>query len=269
MSGSPERGDLYSRVDYRRMVAWERRIRREGPFLLRLLEEAPDDSVLDLGCGTGEHVAFFAGRGARAVGIDPSPSMIEAARSHEEAGHGRFLLGEARDAPELLAGEQQFGLAICLGNVLPHVREDQALEAFLGAVHDLLLPGGIFLVQLLDYERILREGIRHLPLDFRRGDDGEEIVFLRLLEPQSDGTLLFFPTTLVIDPDADEPVRVKGSKRVSLRPWTRADLDPAFDAAGFDVRWHGDLQGGAFDAAGAVDLVALARRRPDRDVRGR
>ena len=40
-------GDPYSRVEYRRVIAWDRRIAREGPFLRRLLQSAPDRSVLD------------------------------------------------------------------------------------------------------------------------------------------------------------------------------------------------------------------------------
>ena len=253
--------DPYSRVDYRRVVAWESRIRREGPFLLRLLADAPDASVIDLGCGTGEHVAFFAEHGARSVGIDRSPAMIEKARSYERTGTGRFLAGDAADAADLLSAESPFGLALCLGNVLPHVPDAAALAALLGAAHDVLRPGGLCLIQLLNYERILAEGARHLPLSFRAGDDGEEIVFLRLLRPLPDGSLEFFPTTLVLDPESEEPVRVQGTKRIRLRPWTRRELAPAFDAAGFDVRWCGDMVGGAYAAGESTDLVIVGRRR--------
>ena len=61
MSEDPNRpNDPYSRTEYRRMVAWDARIERESPFLLRILDKAPAKSLVDLGCGTGEHVAFFA-----------------------------------------------------------------------------------------------------------------------------------------------------------------------------------------------------------------
>ena len=253
--------DPYSRTEYRRLIAWEKRIAREAPFLERQLAGAPDRSVLDIGCGTGEHTAFFARAGARAVGLDRSESMLEAARDHEARGEGRFLEGDVLDAHELLAGEAPFGLAICLGNMLPHVLEDVELAAFVAAVHDHLAPGGTFLLQILNYERILSHGVRALPVNVRPGEGNEEIVFLRLLKPGPDGSLLFFPTTLVLDPEADHPVRVEGTKRVPLRPWTRRDLVPAFDAAGFDVRWHGDMEGGAFEPTHSSDLVVVARRR--------
>ena len=68
--------DLYSRVDYRRFVAWPKRIRREAPFLMEVLEKAPTRSVIDLGCGTGEHCRFLAGEGFEAVGLDRSASML-------------------------------------------------------------------------------------------------------------------------------------------------------------------------------------------------
>lgn len=253
--------DPYARIAYRRVIAWERRIEREGPLLRRLLADAPDRSVIDLGCGSGEHVAFFAAEGARAVGIDRSESMIEAARVHERAGLGRFLLGAVEGAPALLAEEPAFGLALCLGNVLPHVPDREALDAFLGAVHAVLRPEGVFLLQLLDYERILANGDRHLPLSFGDGDGGEEIVFLRLLRSTAGGRLLFFPTTLVLDPDADAPVRVEATKRIELTPWTRARLEPAFDAAGFDVDWRGDMAGRPYVEGASADLVGIARRR--------
>ena len=63
MSDDPNRpDDEYSRVNYRRLIAWKKRIVREAPFLRSLLGRAPDRSVIDLGCETGEHGAFFSRR---------------------------------------------------------------------------------------------------------------------------------------------------------------------------------------------------------------
>lgn len=254
-------GDPYSRAEYRRVIAWDRRIAREGPFLRRLLDQAPDPSVLDLGCGTGEHVAFFASRGARAMGLDRSEAMIEAAQDHAARGEGCFVLGEACDAGRLLSGEAPFGLAICLGNMLPHLQDAAALEAMLCAVRDQLLPGGIFLVQLLNYERIVGEGIRTLPVNVRPGDDGREIVFVRVMTPLPDRRLAFYPMTLELDPDADEPISVRSSRRVDLRAWEADELDSHFEAAGFRLTRYGDMTAGPYEPKRSADLVLVATRR--------
>ena len=251
--------DQYSRVNYRRLIAWEKRITREAPFLLSLLGRAPERSVIDLGCGTGEHVAFFSGVEVRAVGLDRSEAMIEAAKDHEEAGNGRFVLGDATEARAALGDEPPFGLAICLGNVLPpYVTEDADLASFLASAHDVLMPGGLLLLQILNYEGILVTGKRHLPVNVRPGDEGKEIVFLRLISAGNAGRVLFFPATLELDPDADEPLSITTSRRVELRAWTRADLTPALAAAGFDAVFYGDMAGGAFVLEDSADLVVVA-----------
>jgi len=251
--------DPYARSEYRRLIAWEARIKREGPFLTEALERAPERSVLDVGCGTGEHTAFFARLGARSMGIDRSEEMISRAKDYEARSEGRFLLGDVTRAPELRK-EPPFGLAICLGNMLPHIIEEATLEALLNAVRDALLPGGLLVLQILNYRRILDQGIRHLPVNFREGDGEEEIVFLRLIKPVSSQRILFFPTTLVVDAEGSEPVSVRRTKRVELRPWTAEQLVPAFEGAGFQVELHGDLEGGEFVEQESHDLVLVAVR---------
>jgi trans-aconitate methyltransferase len=51
-----------------------------GDDLIDLLQVAPDEEILDVGCGTGDHVARLAQLGARVQGVDASPDMIEQAR---------------------------------------------------------------------------------------------------------------------------------------------------------------------------------------------
>jgi SAM-dependent methyltransferase len=45
--------------------------------------------VLDLGCGTGRHLAFLASRGHRPVGLDLSPHMLAEAAANSRAGRAR------------------------------------------------------------------------------------------------------------------------------------------------------------------------------------
>jgi glycine/sarcosine N-methyltransferase len=270
MSDPPTPEDPYARLDYRRLIAWGPRIQREASFLRMLLNRAPDRSVVDLGCGTGEHTAFFAREGARAIGLDRSEEMLRRAREHEERGDGRFVAGDIRSAAATLSGEPRFGLAISLGNTLPHLLEDDDLRGFLASARDLLLPGALLLIQILNYRGILDRGVRHLPLDFRPSGEGaegkekhdgtNEIVFLRLMKPVSDRRILFFPTTLTLDPESEEPVRVERTRRVELRPWTAEELVRELGALGFRAELHGDMEGGAFDPASSRDLVIVAVR---------
>jgi SAM-dependent methyltransferase len=47
---------------------------------LRLLADVAGKDVLELGCGTAYFSAWLARRGARAVGVDPTPAQLETAR---------------------------------------------------------------------------------------------------------------------------------------------------------------------------------------------
>ena len=250
--------DPFAGASYRSLVAWPQRLRREGPFLDRAFSGLPDRSVADLGCGTGEHARLLAARGLRVAGLDISESMLESAREEAVPPNLSFHLGDLRDADRVLG--PGFGGALCLGNTLAFLLDEAELRRALAAVSRLLLPRGRLLFQVLNYERIRARGERHLPLNFNDAA-GETIVFLRLMDLREGGRVLFFPTTLRFRPDADPPVEVVRARRVPLRGWTRGELLPFLEEAGFgEVESFGDMEGGPFDARESRDLVVQAQK---------
>jgi SAM-dependent methyltransferase len=254
--------DPYRRLSYRRLIAWPQRLERERPFLEGELTKAPEPSLLDLGCGTGEHAALFASLGWRTVGVDRSEEMIEKSRDYEDRhppNGPRFVRGDFAELPTLV--DESFGAALCLGNVLPHV-EDAELERSLTAWAARLLPGARLILQLVNYERLREQGLRHLPINFREHPEGEgEIVFVRLVTPAGARHVLFHPTTLELRPGDEPPLEIKATKEVRLRSWTLPELEPLFVAAGFSVdAVYGDMAQGAFDRSSSSDLVIVLVR---------
>jgi SAM-dependent methyltransferase len=247
--------DPYSRLSYRRLIAWPARIQREAPFLREVLASAPSKRLLDLGCGTGEHARFLQAEGFDVTGVDASEAQLAQAR---EAGPGpEFVKGDLSDLGAAVTGP--FGAAISLGNSLPHLHEEE-MSSFLDYLARLLLPGAPVLFQVLNYDRILDARVTSLPLNVRE-DEGERVVFLRLMDPRPDGTVLFNPTTLRWRPGEEPPVEVVTGKNVLLKGWRRAELEAALGAAGFRVEVvFGGMRREPWDAAASSDTVVLARR---------
>ena len=259
----PDPSNPYSRLNYRRLIAWPARIEREWPFLETALARAPAKTVIDLGCGTGEHARHLASRGFKAFGIDRSEEQIAEAgdyeREFDECGP-RFLLGEIADLPRLT--EERFGAALCLGNVLPHL-EDRELAVALEGLASRTLPGSRLIMQLINYERVFARDIRSLPVNVR--DDPEsptdEIAFVRLMTRDGDRHVRFYPMTLAVRPDREPPIELKAAKEVRLRAWRQKDLAAALKDAGFQIEsTYGDMVGGKHEAANSADLVVVARR---------
>lgn len=254
-------GDPYSRLDYRRMIAWPKRIAREWPLLRETLGDPSEKSVtrriLDLGCGTGEHSRFLAEKGYEVVGVDRSTSLLDRAAAEPSMPHLRFVQADLEDLGDAVSGA--FDGAICLGNTLPHLRRRAELTRFLVHLRGLLKASRPLVIQLLNYDRIRAHGVRHLPLSFHSDEKGET-VFLRLMQAHDDGRVDFFPTSLALDPERDPPLEVVSSQRVELRGWRVGELELVVRRAGFEtVRALGSFADEAFDPDESSDLILIAR----------
>jgi ubiquinone/menaquinone biosynthesis C-methylase UbiE len=100
----------------------------------------PDDVVLDVGCGPGDHLFALARELRQGIGVDLSPAMIAAARARAEAVPGASRLRFAIDDANQLAGirDASIDLALCIG-ALEHMLDKPAA---LASIHRALKPGG-------------------------------------------------------------------------------------------------------------------------------
>lgn len=70
----------------------------ENELIVKLLSPQPGERLLDIGCGTGTHLNFFADMELYVTGLDPSPYMLDIAR--QKLGHRAELRrGVAEDLP--------------------------------------------------------------------------------------------------------------------------------------------------------------------------
>jgi hypothetical protein len=197
------------------------------------------------------------------TGVDASEAQIRAARETDpgeaDAGPGRYVQGDLASIEALVP--TGYGGAICLGNTLPHLKDAGTLQRFFSGLASRLVPGAPLLLQLLNYDRILDRGERTFPLTLRPGEvPGEEIVFLRLMTPGTDGSLIFTPATLRYRPGMEPPLELVSAQNVHLRGWRRTELEGELQAAGFEVKEVFGSMTGEPSGPGSSDLVLWAAR---------
>ena len=127
---------------YRGTPPWD--IGRPQPDFVGL-EEAGEiqGSVLDVGCGTGEHVLYLAARGHDAWGIDLAPLAIELARrkATERQVNVTFVVGDVFDLGSL---RRTFDTVIDSG--LLHVFAAELRPRFVASLAEAIAPGGTYFV---------------------------------------------------------------------------------------------------------------------------
>jgi len=83
------------------------------PLVVSLLDPLPGERVLDIGCGTGNHLIMFSKMGLDVSGVDASPQMLAKARAR--LGHkSDFKIGMAEDLP---FDDNEFDLAALINTL--------------------------------------------------------------------------------------------------------------------------------------------------------
>jgi demethylmenaquinone methyltransferase/2-methoxy-6-polyprenyl-1,4-benzoquinol methylase len=145
------RYDLITRVlSFGRDSHWKTR-------LVELADVRPGTRMLDLACGTGDIAFEGARRGASAVGLDITASMVDLARAKAGSERLSWLLGDMAALP---VASGSFDL-VTTGYGL---RNTSDLPGALADIHRVLRPGGRLCS--LDFDRPERAAVRVVYLTF-------------------------------------------------------------------------------------------------------
>ena len=125
----------YARDTIADQVGYERTLERTRSFL------APDDQVLELGCGTGSTALRLAGDVRRYLATDLSAEMIQIAREKQAASPVSTLTFQVGTAEASILEIGRYN-AVLGFNYLHMVRD---VPATLVRIHALLAPGGVFI----------------------------------------------------------------------------------------------------------------------------
>ncbi len=110
----------------------------EIPALFSLLPNLTGLTVLDLGCGFGEHCKGFIERGAaKVVGIDISEKMLEVAKAENADPKITYLNMPMEDLDKI---DEKFDLVV--SSLAIHYVED--FDGVIKNIYNLLNPGGLF-----------------------------------------------------------------------------------------------------------------------------
>ena len=253
------------------MTDWDARLAAEGPFLRAILEEAGARSVLDAACGSGGHALWLARQGYAAAGADASPGMIALAQQKAaEAGLDvPFAVAPLSNLQPLASNLQPptsnfqpptpFDAVLCLGNSLPHLLTQADLVAALGGMAAVLRPGGVLVLQNLNYDLRWKKQPRWFMA--QGGElDGQEVLVWRFADYDLPAGRIAFHIALFRKVGRDWKVEVHTTLQ---RPLFRNDLLAALAEVGFeDSRTYGRmaLPLAPFEPNASGDLLVVAKK---------
>jgi trans-aconitate 2-methyltransferase len=128
---------------------------RWGMLVLDELAPAADETVIDVGCGSGRVTAELAKRAGRVIAVDRSPSMVKEARARLGP---RVVRASADALPFEKAAHAVFSTAT-FHWVLDH-------DALVRSLHRALVPGGRLVAQCgggPNIEKFMTRVLRHAP----------------------------------------------------------------------------------------------------------
>lgn len=140
-------GKIYQKyADYYDVLYQYKNYFRECDFLEKIFKKYAGKkfpSILDLGCGTGNHALILAKRGSKVTGVDSSDRMIEIARKKAKDKKIKvdFYQGDARK----INLKKKFDIVLLMFNVIGYQITNKDLLSVFQTANDHLKRGGLLI----------------------------------------------------------------------------------------------------------------------------
>lgn len=168
-------------------------------FLEGLFRDYGCESIIDIGCGTGNHAIRLSRSGFKVTGLDISSAMLKLAKEKSLETEIEFIQGDMRNIKNLIPEGQKFDGAICLGITFCHLIENKDVQAFLNGLHKILRKNGLFIFNARNARKIDEGHLNRLILDHIIMDEGLQLLFLfyNTRDTQNKNVIVWRPIYLI------------------------------------------------------------------------
>ena len=207
--------------------------------------------LLDIACGTGTYAIELGTRGFDVTGIDNEERMVMLAREKPASKNVVFSLADMEgtvDEENVFSG--RYDGAYCIGNSLPHLGSIAQVNRAVSLWYDALYPGGVLVVQIVNFKRFMKTGNTELPAVERDG-----FTFARRYDIAGPKSVDFVAT--LSSPHTEKML----TNTVRLHVIDADSLHQTLNQAGFGaIEFFGGYDRRAYDEENSFLLIALAQK---------
>ena len=219
--------------------------RKQLEFVESIKKISIEEKILDIGCATGNLTELLGEKTRNIVGIDLDKELLkEAKEKHPNLNFENMNMLKINEKFE----ENSFDRVVSFGNTLVHLDSREEVEEFFQKVYKTLKFNGFFIVQIINYNRVIEKNIKNLPTI-----DNEKVKFVRDYEYDKSIGKVDFITELTIK---EANLNIKNN--IKLLALTKIEIQKFLGEIGFrNIEFYGDFEGRELsDNSEAVIFVA-------------
>lgn len=203
--------------------------RKQLDFIESIKKIEKDEKILDIGCATGNLTSLLLEKTVNCEAIDLDEELLYMAKNKNINAKKLNMLHIDEEF-----SEGSFDRVISFGNTIVHLDSREEIELFFQKVYKVLKNNGKFIVQIINYDRIINKNIKALPTI-----DNEVIKFIREYKLTENKLKVEFITELTIK---NEGQIIKNS--INLLALKKDEIKTILEKVGFkNLEFYGNFNG--------------------------
>lgn len=194
-----------------------------------------EDTILDLACGTGNYSIEIAKRNKNVFATDLCEEMIRIGKESQKKYTVEFFNEDIRNI-NVVFKDIRFDGIFCIGNSLVHLDSKWDIQDVSKKVYERLKEKGVFIIGIINYDRIIKNNIKELPIIKNKDQD---LIFIREYDYVDNGEKLHFNSTIIMG-DSKEIIK----NQIEIIPLNREEIYDILKNTGFSrIEVYGDYLG--------------------------
>ena len=204
--------------------------RKQLEFVESIKKISSEEKILDIGCATGNLTELLGEKTRNIIGIDLDKELLKEAKDkHPNLNFENMNMLEINEKFE----ENSFERVVSFGNTLVHLDSREEVEEFFQKVYKTLKFNGFFIVQIINYNRVIEKNIKNLPTI-----DNEKVKFVRDYEYDKSIGKVDFITELTIK---EANLNIKNN--IKLLALTKIEIQKFLGEIGFrNIEFYGNFE---------------------------